>query len=577
MKHKSLVYALLFLCFLSCARQPQIGREAVVVDIPEWFDNDSLRVAYLYSEGVKIAAMAEDRTEALPYFEKVFEIDSLHAPSHYQVGDMVVNEDSERGFYHGQIAYAADSTNVDYLGLYGYALLGLREVEKARGVYERLVRLEPHNAYNYQVLASLYKASKMPYMALSILDSAEYKLGLREDIMGQKLNILYSMNLYDRAIEEIKKELSNNPRNTERIVMLGYLYVHTKQDSLAESTFKEALALSPQSRDALLGLATLYKQMGQEAEMLQALKNLLLSDNLSTEEAVSIIEEDLLGDKEFLRRNFFAIKSLITTYHLKHSDDQGVIRCYAEFLVGTGEIEQGLELYKQLSREWDYTPNDDWEMVLGGEEYLGRADSVMHYINLSIENHPELARPYLLKGYEILRLGGEKSVAEARKLFKKALKLEWYSKDKSDIYCNLASLETSPQKRIKLFKKALQEYRYNATALNNWAYELCEMGEDLELALEMSSQACEEEPSVPTYLDTKAWILFKMGDIQEAKKIMRQAISLDDSGDSTFLLHYGDILAAEGDVFMAEIYYKRALEAGEEAEIIEQRIEALKR
>ena len=148
---------------------------------------------------------------------------------------------------------------------------------------------------------------------------------------------------------------------------------------------------------------------------------------------------------------------------------------------------------------------------------------------------------------------------------------------KTKLCLGIGNFGISATEQIKLFKKALQEYRYNATALNNWAYELCEMGEDLELALEMSSQACEEEPSVPTYLDTKAWILFKMGDIQEAKKIMRQAISLDDSGDSTFLLHYGDILAAEGDVFMAEIYYKRALEAGEEGEIIEQRIEALKR
>ena len=57
---------------------------------------------------------------------------------------------------------------------------------------------------------------------------------------------------------------------------------------------------------------------------------------------------------------------------------------------------------------------------------------------------------------------------------------------------------------------------------------------------------------------------------------MRQAISLDKSGDSTLLLHYGDILAAEGDGFMAEIYYQRALDAGEDAALIEERIAALK-
>ncbi len=576
MKHKPLVYTLLALCFLSCARQPQKSSEAVAVDISEWFDNDSLRVAYLYSEGVKVAALAEDRAEALPYFEKVLEIDSLHAPTHYQIGDMVVRDDPERALRHGVVAYTADSTNVDYLGLYGYTLVSNRELQKARGVYEKLVHLEPHNTYNYQMLASLYRANNMPYMAISILDSAEYKLGLREEIMGQKLSLLYSMNLYDRAIVEIKKELDHNPRNVERIAMLGYLYAKTQQDELAESTFKSALALSPQNKDALLGLATLYKQKGRDEEFLQTIKDLFLLDNLSPHEAISIFEEDLVGDKEFLRRNFFTIKTLITSLHLKHSDSPAVVRCYAEFLIGIGEVEQGLNLFKKLSHERSYIPNQDLYVVLGGEEHLGRPDSIMHYINLSIEHNPTLSEPLMRKGYELLRVGGEAGVAQAQKLFKKALKLEWSTSGKSNIYCAIASIETNTKKRIKLFEKALREDPQNATALNNWAYELCELGKELDFALEMSTKACELEPTEPTYLDTKAWILFRQGNTEEAKKIMRQAISLDTTEDSIFLLHYGDILAAEGDVFMAEIYYKRALEAGEDPELIEEKIKKLK-
>lgn len=546
------------------------------MDIPEWFVDDSLRVAYLYSEGVKVAALADDRTEALPYFEKVLEIDSLHAPTHYQIGDMIIPDDPERALRHGMVAVAADSTNVDYLGLYGYALVSNRDLQGARGIYEKLVRLEPHNAYNYQMLASLYRANNMPYMALSLLDSAEYKLGLREDIMGQKLSLLYSMKLYDRATEEIKKELSLNPRNVERMVMLGYLYAQTQQNELAESTFNSALALSPQNKEALLGLATLYKKTGSEEELLQTIKTLFLSDTLSPDEAISIFEEDLVGDKEFMRRNFFAVNSLITSLYLQYSDYRVVERSYAKFLIGTGEIERGLDLFKKISREDGYQLNDDFYTVLGGEEYLGRQDSVMHYLNLSIEHNPQHPEPYMRKAYGLLSEGYEEAEEEAQKLFKKALKLAETPEDKSDIYCTLANMEVKPNKRIKLFQKSLRENPDNATALNNWAYELCEPARELELALEMSSRACELEPTNPTYLDTKAWILFLMGEQQEAKRIMRQAISLDSDGDSTLLLHYGDILAAEGDKFMAEIYYKRALDAGEEPALIEEKIKKLK-
>ncbi len=576
MKHKALRYTLLFLCFFSCARLPQKSGEGFVVDIPEWYNNDSLRVEYLYTEGVKAAALAEDRIEALPYFEKVLEIDSLHAPSHYQIGDMVVRNNPERALRHGAIVYAADSANVDYLGFFGYALVSNRDLQKARSVYDKLVKLEPHNVYNYQMLASLYNADNMPYMALSLLDSAEYKLGRRVDILEQKLSLLYTLNLYDRAIVELEKETNNNPRNVEYKTMLGYLYAKTLQDKLAESTFKEALALSPQNKDALLGLATLYKQKGREELFLQTLKTLFLSDNLTPIKAVDIFEEDVIKDKEFLRRNFFTINSLITSLYLKYPNNPMVERCYGKHLIGSGEVERGLDVFKKIARDYDYYPDKDFYMVLGGEDYLGRRDSVMHYLDLSIKHNPNNSELLVRKAYELLSVGDKESEAEAQKLFKKAIKLAKNPEEKSNIYGILANLETKTNKVVRLYKKALENNPDNAMVLNNWAYMLVDSPKQLHLALEMSTRACELEPTNPTYLDTKAWILFIMGNTEEAKRIMRQAISLDSEGDSTLLLHYGDILAAEGDTFMAEIYYKRALEAGEEPELIEEKIRKLK-
>lgn len=576
MRSKTLLYTLLLLTAFSCVRQPQKSGEEFVVDIPEWFEGDSLRATYLYSEGVRVAALAPKVEVALPYFEKVLEIDSLHAPSHYQIGEIVVRNNPKEGVRHGRIAYLADSTNVDYLGLYGYALVVNNELQRARTIYERLVRLEPHNPYNYQMLASLYKANNMPYMALSLLDSAEYKLGRREEILGQKLNILYSQNRYKEAIAELEKEIANNPRNVEHRTTLGYLYAQTKQDSLAESAFKSVLTLSPQSMDGLLGLATLYKQKGREEEFLQTLKILFLSDGFSPLDAVSFFEKDVADDNEFFRRNFFSINSLITALYLKYPNHAEVERCYAKHLISIGEVERGLDLYKKFTRKENYRPGDDFYMVISGEAYLSRRDSVMHYLDLSITHNPTLAEPYMRKAYELLSIEGEESEVEARKLFKKALKLAESPEEKSDIYCTLANLEVNPNKVARFYKKALEHNPNNATALNNWAYMLVDSPKQLPFALEMSQRACELEPTNATFLDTKAWILFLMGNTEEAKRIMRQAISLDGDGDSTLLLHYGDILAAEGDAFMAEIYYKRALDAGEDATLVEEKIEALK-
>lgn len=198
----------------------------------------------------------------------------------------------------------------------------------------------------------------------------------------------------------------------------------------------------------------------------------------------------------------------------------------------------------------------------------------MHYLDIAINRNPSDEDFYFRKGYELLKEGREK---EAKSLFRKIVKIADSDEIRSVAYATLGDSESNPKRSAKYYRKALEYNPQNARALNNWAYYMCEGGGDLEEALELSMAACELEPKNATYLDTKAWILFKLGRLSEAKKIMRQAISLDTSGDSTLLLHYGDILAAEGEVFMAELYYKRALEAGEEPAVIEERVEALKK
>ena len=65
-----------------------------------------------------------------------------------------------------------------------------------------------------------------------------------------------------------------------------------------------------------------------------------------------------------------------------------------------------------------------------------------------------------------------------------------------------------------------------------------------------------------TYLDTYAWVLYKTGDYAEARKVMQQALPLDREQSPELLIHYGDILWALGEEFMASVYWKKARDAG---------------
>ena len=57
---------------------------------------------------------------------------------------------------------------------------------------------------------------------------------------------------------------------------------------------------------------------------------------------------------------------------------------------------------------------------------------------------------------------------------------------------------------------------------------------------------------------------------------MQQAMSFDTDNSAELALHYGDILDAMGSTFLAQTYWRKALERGADAEKIESRIEAQK-
>ena len=82
--------------------------------------------------------------------------------------------------------------------------------------------------------------------------------------------------------------------------------------------------------------------------------------------------------------------------------------------------------------------------------------------------------------------------------------------------------------------------------LNNYAYFLTIEGHDLERALAMASRATALEDGNPTYLDTHAWVLYKLGRLDEARKMLQQAVVLDSQNSPALLAHYGDVLEALG-------------------------------
>lgn len=74
--------------------------------------------------------------------------------------------------------------------------------------------------------------------------------------------------------------------------------------------------------------------------------------------------------------------------------------------------------------------------------------------------------------------------------------------------------------------------------LNNLAYALCEANKDMERALNYVNRALDAQPDNYIYLDTKAWILYKLGRSEEAKYYIQRALELGGEKEEEIRYHW---------------------------------------
>jgi Tfp pilus assembly protein PilF len=94
--------------------------------------------------------------------------------------------------------------------------------------------------------------------------------------------------------------------------------------------------------------------------------------------------------------------------------------------------------------------------------------------------------------------------------------------------------------------------------LNNYAYFLAELGQELEKAEEMARKVIEKEADNTTFLDTYAWVLYKRGKSKEAAKVMESVLK-GGGEDADWFEHYGFIMKSLKKCDIAVSYWKRTI------------------
>ena len=103
---------------------------------------------------------------------------------------------------------------------------------------------------------------------------------------------------------------------------------------------------------------------------------------------------------------------------------------------------------------------------------------------------------------------------------------------------------------------------------------MSETGTQLDKAEQMSAKAIAAEPKNATYLDTYAWVLYKLGRYADAKIYIDQTMkfSTDSTTDGTLYEHAAAIYAQLGDYKSAVSFLEQAVKHGSDAKALEKKI-----
>ena len=563
---------------------------------PQLIIPDSLKALYRYTEGMKKYTIHKDTAAALKLYDEALEIDSMLTPASYEKASLLLDSDAKQALRYARRCYMSDSTNKWYMGLYGQALIINDHYAEAMPIYRRLIHIDDKNPDNYRIMAMLYQQQQMPLSAIAIIDSAEMRLGKFPQMGVLKRRLYVITGQFDRAIDEAKQAVKETPYDQSLVVQLGEAYAAAGRDSMARATLKSAVEMDSTNIETLSSYIDYSMRKNNVAEYLSTMRQLYAQKGFPLDRNIDMLKR-FMDDRRFYGDNYHLIGKLAATLAIHHPKEKQVVDIYGEHLIAGGSLDGALEHFKaHLS---DKPAQMDYYMaVIDIEDYKQRADSVDRYVQMAVEQFPDNAMLYIRKAN---RLYVKDNLMGAVETFEQAMQYADNDTLRSqlwgyigDTYHLIAERNTLiKQKKIKAdtlaypvkmnpkaaaklcyeaYDKSLSLHYDNASVLNNYAYYLSEEERDLSLALKMSARAIELERNNSTYLDTYAWILYKQGLYEEARKYMRQALSYDKSKSPTLPEHYGDILFALGDYFMARTYWGKALELGADKASIEERI-----
>lgn len=509
--------------------------------------------------------------EAIAYYEKALEIDSLNDAAYFNIANIYLSQGNNGDAF----LYLSKATEIEKSNLYYFTSLAeaasrIGKHQESIKAYKQAINLNPGDPELYFELANQHIYLKAYPSAIDVYDQMEEKFGVGEELVRQKEQLYISMGKPDMAIAEVKKLVAEAPAEPRYLGLLAELYQQVGKIEEAKALYAQILKVSPGNGFAYFGLAELYRKAQNMDSMLYSLNLAFQDPSIDAQNKLGVIMNliPVIEQDPSYKKPIFG---LAETVQKTHPGNAAVDALLGDLHFADGHKNIALRYYEKAIEN---DPNEFriWRQVLSMYEENGENEKCVEAGTKALEYFPNQLILYYFTASAHMRLKNYEKVVEVSEL---GVNMILPGKDINAIlYSFIGDAQhqlNNNEKAYKAYDESLELDPENLYVLNNYAYYLSLEKKNLAKAEKMSKKTIDREPDNASYLDTYGWILYQKGDYKNAKIYIEKALDLSEES-SEVLEHLGDVLYKLGDKTGAKAAWERALKISPASTILKDKV-----
>jgi tetratricopeptide (TPR) repeat protein len=507
------------------------------------------------------------------------EIDPEASEAYYFLSQYyILLKDTDMALKMTQRAAELNPDNAIYLETLAQAYIGKKEFQKAIAVTEQLYEQHKDREDLLELLFQLYNQQQDYKQAIGILNRLENINGKSERLSYAKSEMYSRMGDKKAALAEMKGLAERYPNDLNYLGMYGDMLMLNNETEQALDIYDRVLKEEPTNIRTQISMLNYYHEANDSVAAATTLKKLLLDPGVSTEQKAYLMRQEVTLNEE------------------QGGDSVKVLNLFREILAQPqedGDMGMLCAAYMNLKQ----MPHDSIAPVLlqvldvepdnaaARLQLVGYAweqddnDRVISLCQDARQYNPDEMAFYYYQGMAYYKKDDKE---QALNTFQNGIGV--INEDSSpaivsDFYAIMGDLlhqKGMAKEAFEAYDSCLQWKDDNIMCMNNYAYYLSELNQQLDKAEEMSYKTIKAEPKNATYLDTYAWILFMQKRYAEAKIYIEQALQNDSDSSAVITEHAGDIYMFNNEPERAMELWQQALTSDPSNKILARKIKLKK-